>query len=372
MASRSHPIIIFLDRNGFLLYQDFLQSVWQFPFSEDLVRHLEVINRDQLVDIILSFVKTNKLVPTSVIIILSDSVVFQKDLSPIQPGQNPQEREAQEKEIQQFLENVPFEYFMAKIVGETRIVATNRELLETIMLPFKKIGCFVESVVPSFVYDGKIDFSQGLTPDTAKAVLRNQDLLKMGNMLISQKEVEVKKEPTDMSPPDSLKEKPKNTMKVVLIAVFVFLLIILAVVYFTMGNSNDTPSSSNTNSSQSPNVPVSALTPTIDVMPTKTIVASPSAILSDIKTTIVVNSQTEAVGNILKRRLEQLGLASVTLSVAAPTNPARSSILFSKSVDNETRRIVAEEIRKILIDVSVQESQSLEDLSISIVVGSAL
>jgi len=192
-------------------------------------------------------------------------------------------------------------------------------------------------------------------------------------MLISQKEVEIKKEPTDMSPPDSLKEKPKNTMKVVLIAVFVFLLIILAVVYFTMGNSNDTPSSSNTNSSQSPNVPVSALTPTIAVEPTITnIVASPSAILSDIKTTIVVNSQTEAVGNILKRRLEQLGLSSVALSVAATTNPARSTILFSKSVNNETRGLVTEEVKKILTDVSVQESQSLEDLSISIVVGSAL
>lgn len=367
MAS-SHPIIIFLDRSGFLLYQDSLPNVWQFPFSEDTVRHLEVINRDGLVDNILSFIKTNKLMSTSLIIILSDGVVFQKDLAPIQEGDNP-EGETREKEIQQFLENVPFEYFIAKVVGSARIVATNKELLETIILPFKKIGCTVAAVVPSFVYDGKIDFSFGLTPDAAKAVLRNPDLLKMGNMLVDQKEAEVKKAPEDKElHQDSLKQKPKNIRQIVLIAVFVILLIVLAIAYFAMSNSDNASVSSNINSS-APQVPV-PVTPTIDVLPTANITASPSAINSkETKTTIVVNSQTESVGNVLKRLLEKLGLQDVAVSVTETQNPARSSILFSQNIDNETRRIVTEEVRKILPDVSGQESANLENLSISVVVG---
>jgi len=369
MALRSHPVIIFLDRNGFLLYQDFLPNVWQFPFSEDLVLHLEVVNNDQLVNFIWSFLQTNKIMASSLIIVLSDSVVFQKDLSLAQGGQAP-EAEDQEKEIQRFLENVPFEHFMAKVVGNTRIVATNKELVEAIILPFKKLGCIVEAVVPSFLYSQTIDFSLGITRDAAKTILQNPDLLKMGNMLVDQKETEIKQERIDNNQHEaSLKEKPKNTRQIVLIAIFVFLLIILAIVYFTMGDSSGSP---NPTVNNTPQTFRQATPPTLVPALTSETLSSPSANLKNTKITVIANSQTEVIGSALKRLLDKLGLQDVVLSVAQAPNPARSSILFSKSVDNEIRQKVTEEVKKILPDVSVQESQNMEDLTISITVGSGL
>lgn len=384
MTIKEHPIIIFLDRNGFLLYQDTLSNVWQFPFSQDLVQNLDVINKLQLVNSIGSFIQTNKLIPSSLIIILADSVIFQKSLS-LQKNQEdglPQEdktinksqidfsiKEQQEKEIKKFLDSVPFEEILAKVVNNTRLVATNKDLLEGVVHPFKKMGCNVEAIVPAFMYQQYIDFSQGLSQNIAKIVLQQGDLLKLGNMLTNQQAVEPKQDSNDQ-PQNVPKEKPNNTRQFVLIAIFVFLIIVLVIVYLISRTSLTPPSSSQNNVLQ-PSESQSNTAPTAALQATPTI-APPTAIdLKTIEIAVVKNQETEILASALKNLLTQSEFLNVTLQDSTGPIPAKSSILFSKSIPEHARQKVIVEIKKLFPDISIQESQD-NGSAITIIVGRSI
>lgn len=383
MATREHPIIIFLDRSGFIIYQETLSNVWQFPFSQELVENLDVINREQLVNSIESFIQTNKVIPSSVIIILSDSVLFQKDLAPKLPNPEPQAnteenlslqsqstdkphidldyKEEQEKEIKNFLDTVPFEDILAKVINNTRIVAVNKDLLEALIFPFKKIGCGVDAIVPGFMYQQYVDFSQGLSPDTARIILQQADLLKLGNMLTDQQAVIVETQQDSGGRYQEEQEKPKNLRQLILITAFVFLIVILIVVYLTLGKSQTPPPKKN--------IPPQALNSQIIPSPTIAPVEPTGSIdLKAIKIVIVGNKETEVLANALKNLLTGLGFQDITAKDSTDPIPAKSSVLFSKFVPDSARQKAIAEIKKIFPDVLVQESQELES-GVTIILG---
>jgi len=370
MSLKEHPIIIFLDRNGFIIYQDTLSNVWQFPFSPDLVQNLDVINKEQLVNLIGSFVQTNKVIPSSLIIILSDSVIFQKDLISLE--KNPESKqengesqadfgnkEQQEKEIKNFLDNVPFEEILAKVINNTRIVAANKDLLEAVVYPFKKMGCIVDAIVPGFIYQQYSDFSLGLSQDVARIVLQQTDLLKLSNMLTGQQAVETQQDSNDQ-PPSETKEKPNNFRPYILIAIFAFLLIIFVLMYLNSDNTSQTP-------------PLNAPSPTaaLRVEPTsskETNVAPSTIDLKTIKITIVSNKETEILANALKKLLTQSEFLNVAIIDSTNPIPAKSSLLFAKSIPDETRQKVMAEIKKIFPDILIIENQDIESV-ITIIIG---
>lgn len=383
MAIKEHSIIIFLDRNGFIIYQDTLSSVWQFPFSQELVQNLDVINKVELVNSIGSFIQTNKVISSSVIIILADSVIFQKDLTSLQKNQEvglPSEedktinkpqidfgnKEQQEKEIKNFLDSVPFEEILAKVVNNTRLVATNKDLLEGVVHSFKKIGCSVEAIVPAFMYQQYIDFSQGLSQNVAKIILQQVDLLKLGNMLTNQQAVDVKQDPNDQ-PQNVPKEKPKNARQFVLIAIFVFLIIILVIVYLA---SKSTPQAPSREKVLQPSESQSFPSPTA-VLQAPTIIPSSIIDLKTLEIIVVKNSETEILANGLKNLLTQSGFLNVNLQDSTGPIPAKSSVLFSKSVPEEARQKVIVEIKKLFPDILTQESQENESIT-TIIVGKSI
>lgn len=406
MSLKEHPIIIFLDRNGFIIYQETLSNVWQFPFSQDLVQNLDVINKDQLLSSIEEFIKTNKVIASNLIVILSDSVIFQKELTPmhsdldaykasLQHGdlsKTPQStnapnaqvsqaqskiinkadliyggKELQEKEIKSFLDNVPFEDILAKVINSTKIVAVNRDLVEAVAYPFNKVGCIIAAVVPGFIYQQYIDFSLGLSQNVARIVLQQTELLKQGNMLTDQQAVVVEREPNEPQNPG--KEKPKNYRQFILIAIFIFLIIILAIVYLTLGRTPQTDVKKNvlkpSSSLKADSAPRVSIVPTVNFDAN----ASPSPTdLKPIKITIVGSKETEALSNALKNLLSQTGFQDITLQDSPDTTPAKSSVLFSSAVSDAIREKAITEVKKIFPDVIVQENQNT-DLVITIILG---
>ena len=119
--------IIFLDRNGFLVYTNSQHKVFQFNFPTDVVRDLEVINSDLLNSQIAAFFKQTGLKPFQGAIFLSDNLLFEKQV------QDLQDKEADELKI--FLDNLPFER-VGKIeyLGEkTLFVATNSDLYQLLI-----------------------------------------------------------------------------------------------------------------------------------------------------------------------------------------------------------------------------------------------
>lgn len=378
MILKNHPIVIYLDRNGFILYQDSLASLFQFSFLPDVVRDLEVINKEKLISFINSFIQTTKIIQSSLVVVLSDSVIFQKTLvAGSQAAQAVSQTdnntgELQEKEIQNFLENIPFEDILAKQVKTTlgiMLVAVNKELVETITDPFKKYGCFIAAIVPSFIYGETVNFaSTGLTYDTAQAVLQKGELLKQGNLLTGQEAI---------NPPQSLednkeqeKEKPKNIRQYVLVGIFIVLLIILGIAYFTLGRAPLTPKKIQ---SQPPVEPINAIspTPTISIEPTNILKeSSPSATVDpkSIQIKIIEKAENKNLENALRQGLLQVGFQDIKSEISANAIPAKSSVLFSQSIPNILRQIAISEIKKVLPDVLVQESQDAE-LTITVIIG---
>ena len=186
MISQGHPTVLFIDRFGLSIYQDTLANIPKFNFTPDLVSNLDVVNKEKFTSLIATFIQINKVIQGSLFVILSDSIIYIKDLvGPAQksiPNQSPEHKD----EIQNFLENVPFEEVLAKVIkvgNVDRITAVNKDLVMTIVNAFTGKGGTIEGIVPSFMYGQSVNFTSGLTLDNVRIILENTEAIKSGNLL---------------------------------------------------------------------------------------------------------------------------------------------------------------------------------------------
>ena len=276
MLFKNHPIIIFIDRFGFSVYQDTLTNIPKFNFTPDLVVNLDVVNREQFASLIVTFIGVNKIVASSLAVILSDSVIYVKDLAnPVQktiPSQGLSIESNTDKEnkdeIQNFLEDIPFEEVLAKVIktgNVNRIVAVNKDLVMAIINTFVSKGSAIEAITPSFMYGQNANFTAGLTQNNVRVILENAETLRLGNLLTDQQQMipsqnlesERDLPPGAKSDLAGGEKKPQNLRQYILVGVFVTLLVILAVVYLNLGASKTPPQNSKIKSSveNSINVP---------------------------------------------------------------------------------------------------------------------
>ena len=333
MLSKNHPIILFIDRNGFSVYQDTLTNVPKFNFTPDLVANLDVVSKAQFSNLIATFIQINKIVPSSLGIILSDNVVYFKDLinlqkqtSPSQPLSNPA------PDIQNFLEDVPFEEILAKVIKTdqlNRIVAVNKDLVMTIADAFVNKGSTIDAVIPSFLYGPAVNFTLGLTQDNIRIILAGSEILKIGNLLTDQEKTSSSQnlESKEKDSAIGAVKKPQNLRRYMLVGVFVTLLVILTVVFLNLGTSKTPPQSSKIKSSStetltSPTIPPAG-GPTLTQAP---ITTSPID-LKSVKIKIIQNPGGDQIANNLKSELSKIGFQDITSEVSQETIPEKSSVI---------------------------------------------
>ena len=242
MFSKNHPIILFIDRNGFSVFQDTQPNIPRFNFTPDVVTNLDVVSKEQFSNLIATFIQINKILPSSLALVLSDNIIYEKDVQTLgleAPGNIDKEHK---EEIQNFLEDVPFEEVLAKVIktDKPRIVAVNKDLVMTITDVFVNKGSTIEAIIPSFMYGSSVNFAAGLTQSNIQAILGESEILRTGNLLTDQQRI---------TSPQSLEidkiekeKKPQNLRQYLLVGVFVTLLAILAVVYLNLGASQTPPS----------------------------------------------------------------------------------------------------------------------------------
>lgn len=369
MFSKNHPIILFIDRSGFSIFQDTQPNIPKFNFTPDLVANLDVVNKEQFSNLIATFIQINKIVPSSLTVILSDTVIYVKDLVNVlqkppvtdQPLSNPPpslnsaDREHKE-EIQNFLENIPFEEILAKVIktGEGgRIAAVNKDLVMTIADAFVNKGSIIEAIIPSFLYGPNVNFTLGLTQDNVQAILEGSEIVRAGNLLTDQQK---------MSSPQSLEaetkekeKKPQNLRQYILIGVFTTLLVIFVVVYLNLGASK-TPLRS------------SKIVPTTFPTFAQTQISTIPIDLKSVKIKIVQNSQSDTIVSNLKNELTKIGFESIVSETSGDTTAEKSSVLFSQNVPDKVRNSAIIEIKKVLPDISILENQDAS-LTITILIG---
>ena len=239
MFFKNHPIILFLDRSGFSVFQDTVADIAKFNFTPDIVANLDVVNKEQFSTLITTFIQINKIVPSSLALVLSDNIIYEKDIQALNSETQENIDKEHKEEIQEFLEDIPFEEVLAKVIkiGVPRIVAVNKDLVMTIADVFVNKGSVLEATIPSFMYGPNVNFAAGLTQNNIQAILEGSEILKTGNLLTNQENLNslADLETEQKNPPAGGEKKPQNLRLYILVGVFVTLLVILAVVYLNLG-----------------------------------------------------------------------------------------------------------------------------------------
>src|SRR3989337_2075433 len=160
--------VLFLKRNGFDFYEDKMENILSFPFSEAVVNSLEIINPQEFNNQIKAFVEINKFLPAALMIILSADVLFEKDIQTQDPN-------IQDLEVQKFLDVIPFETISTKTLpmdGQgVRIIAVIKNLVDAIRVSFEELGFLIEGIVPYEMVEG-LEGTNSLNNEIPKFIIK--------------------------------------------------------------------------------------------------------------------------------------------------------------------------------------------------------
>jgi len=377
MLSRNHPIILFIDRFGFSVYQDTLTNIPKFSFTPDLVVNQDVINKEQFTKLIETFIQINKIIGSSLAIILSDDIIFVKDLkNPVQKPALDQDIKTDlnndkecKGEVQCFLEDIPFEEVLAKVIkvgNVNRIVAINKDLVMVIVDTFTNKESTIEAIAPSYIFGKNANFTAGLNLNNVKVILEDIETLKLGNLLTDQEKIiplqnlgsEIKSSPvrakSDLA--DGTK-KPQNIRQYILIGIFVILLIILGIVCLNLGTSQTTSQKSKAKNVSADTVNIPTIAPIVQPTSAQALITVIPIDFKNIKIKIVQSSQMDERATSLKNELLKMGLQDIVDEISEISIPEKSSVIFSQNIPADLRNNMLVEIKKILPDVSILESQ---------------
>lgn len=210
--------LLYIDANIAYLYGANVSNAMELDLSDPKIIHdLEVVNQEQLEAKILSFVNTNKIIPSGILIVLSSTFTFDKSFD------NPATPKLYE-EIQSFVSTVPFEDTYSKtyqIGKSSKVIAVNKAFCDAFITGFEKLKFTFYGVVP-------FQIAQSLMPEFSekvdlKLLYGKLDALKQYRIFTP--EEENLKEAVNTRKTDTKSKRP-----IILVGVFVLLLIVLGAV----------------------------------------------------------------------------------------------------------------------------------------------
>ena len=219
--------IIYLAKNGLAVYGEKTKGIFQLNFQPQVVKDLEIINRDQLNLNIKSLVDSNKIIPSALIMIVSHNMFFEKDFPPLS-------KEQQVIETQKLLDNIPFEVIASQAFGTEKtykIVATNGNFIESIRKAFETLGFAINIALPAIAFG---NIGEELNQVTIKIIFSKYPALKQYNLL--KNEPKINSQPSQKESEQEVKdEKNKektNKKNLIAIGIFVLLIVILSIIVF--------------------------------------------------------------------------------------------------------------------------------------------
>ena len=228
--AKRQQAILFLDRNRFDLYEGAGGRVLSFPFAPDVINALEVINPSSLENQINSFLDQNSVPAANVVMILSPNVLFEKDIVGLEPQQ-------QEAQSQIFLDNVPFDSLITKVIPfdkGIRISTTNKALCDNIKSALEKKGFIIEGVAPYESLGQNLYQTAGLDNQNGPQILKMYDSIKNNSFPVVT--VSAPKKNTSEKKQEADKKAPPKTRMFLFAGIFVVLIGILVFVLFNPPN----------------------------------------------------------------------------------------------------------------------------------------
>lgn len=168
--------VLYLDKNRLFFFDG--EKVYKLDFPPEIVRDLDIVSEEGLVNLLFTFVDKARISPSRFILVVAQSAIFAMETFEKDPGKL-------EAEFQNFIGLVPFDAPLAKKYqgrNSTEMMATNGGLIHTICEALESRGFAKDAVVPSLVF-GDLGVKRGFDATAGKFVLDNLALAKGKSML---------------------------------------------------------------------------------------------------------------------------------------------------------------------------------------------
>jgi len=216
MAQEGKNEVLFLVRDRLYLYDG--SAILTLEFPSNIVRDIDVKDRDGLFNLVTTFIQNNKLLPAQLFFVLSESVCFSKDFTVGGPTASAKT----DAETKEFLDTIPFSSVVSKIyktANTLRIVGSNQDLIDIIFNAFESRGFGVSALVPANIFPD-FGIATDLTADKAQSVLDKREMAVAASM-VGERTVKEQALATSQT------AVPKNKLLPYLIIVFAVLIITL-------------------------------------------------------------------------------------------------------------------------------------------------
>lgn len=237
--------VIYLLRDRFQIFIPGLPNVLEFLFVQEIVRDLDIVNKDLLFNLLKLFITSNKIPVSSLVIVIADSASIIKDFTEqAQADKQSEQLIKPQEQANEFLACIPFEETSTKLIPITngvRAYGVNKELYESIKDSFVEAGFEVPWVFPAITVGPEISAKTALDAEAISSILRKIPLLKEFNLLrqpflapgSEEKEEQNKGTSDNAESVEAPKQGDKSDKKriIMLAGVFVVLIIVLILVY---------------------------------------------------------------------------------------------------------------------------------------------
>ena len=203
----NNPIkgVLYLEREHFELSLETRADMLQYIYPPEFVSNLDIINADGLKLNLSEFIKKNNVIFTDLIIVLSSSIIFEREF-----------KTGQESATQEYMDNVPFETIsIIRIPTQlgTKVLVANATFYTLLADVFLQFGVKVDFVVPELALGGPVGT---FSVSTARYILTRNEALAPYKFVIDSSTV------TTLQPTETKQEKvaKKKCISFVLTACF--------------------------------------------------------------------------------------------------------------------------------------------------------
>jgi hypothetical protein len=370
--------VIYLMKDKFQYFSPYDGKIFEFRFSPEVIRDLDVINNEMLENLIKSFIVTSRIVQANLVFVLAENAYFSKDCIAPPPNKEAANQRTVSRELiqngaEEFVEHVPFDNVVSKMLpikDGIKVCATNKDFYESIAIAFEHSGFTVESVVPGVVLGNGLSLRPVLDNAMANMILQKINAAKDYNLLGQQVfQPQVKQETEEVDEVElehTQSKKPDKKRLYGLVGVLFSLIIVLAIVFV----QSQAPASSPKPAVQA-DTPKPTPAPVVlaTIIPTAASSAVPSGLDTQTLTVQIVNaSSTPTVAQNLQGELNILNFKSVSLQTQSPLGTSGALASFSPDVSQDVKNAVLADIKKYETNVIVQD-QKVGNYDISIVIG---
>ncbi len=167
------PTVVSVTREGIVVCGTAIPNLLRMPFPPNVLKDLHVVDLPTLTAQVRTFVETNHIKPSDLVVILNADVYFEKVLGEAMNTEISQQ-------VQDFVDSVPLSNPSSKVfkvAGKYHAVVINRRLYESVRAAFEAMGFWVVAVVPELVL-GQVGVGPKFDANACRLILRKMDFVK--------------------------------------------------------------------------------------------------------------------------------------------------------------------------------------------------